>query len=109
MPLERLLVWAQSPHGDLHSLAIELLSDAPGVEKLPLDTWLSLLGSTDPMLLAWLADAFVQHVAPDRLSLDQTVGLTDGPSAALALWAWTQLQDRTDDLDRWTSVLVSRQ
>lgn len=46
-----------------------------GLEKLPLSTWLKLLDTRSLTALATLGAAFLRHVSPERLSLEQIIRL----------------------------------
>lgn len=65
-------------HADerVQQFGAELFQAQTGLEKLPIDTWLRLLGTRNLTALAALVDSFRKHVAGERLSFDQLLKLS---------------------------------
>lgn len=61
-----------------------LFEAMPGIEKLPVATWLQLLETRNLTALAILTTAFQEHVTPERLSLEQCIALTVARPVPLA-------------------------
>ncbi len=61
-----------------------LFESMPGIEKLPVATWLQLLETRNLTALATLTTAFKKHVTPERLSLEQCIALAVARSVPVA-------------------------
>jgi hypothetical protein len=74
--------------GDVAAFAAELLSNAQTVGSFPMTTWLTLLATRNPTVVASVTDAFRKFVNFDRVTLPQAVALatrTAVPVATLGL------------------------
>ena len=60
---------------DVAGFAAELLSNAQTVSAFPMTTWMDLLATRNPMVVATICQAFQKHVSFDRVSLAQAVEL----------------------------------
>jgi hypothetical protein len=73
---------------DVAAFAAELLNDAQAVASFPMTTWMGLLATRNPTVVASICNAFATHVSFDRVSLAQAVELAARlatPVAALGL------------------------
>lgn len=88
LPVSFFLKWLRSPNEDLQHVAIDLLSEAGGLETLPIAEWLTLLAIDNLDVLPRIVTLFEKNVAPSRLDLAQCVRLATaqaGPVAELGL------------------------
>lgn len=60
---------------DVAGFAAELLSHAQTVSAFPMTTWMDLLATRNPTVVATICQAFQKHVSFDRVSLAQAVEL----------------------------------
>ncbi len=108
LPLERLRAMLRSPHDEVLTVAIELLKAAPGLETMALDAWLELLAIENAAVVSVVCDLVARHVAPDRLSLAQCVGLASARVAPVAelglLWAKARAVRTADELQVVTAL-----
>lgn len=72
-----------------------LFETMPGIEKLPVATWLQLLETRNLTALATLTTAFKKHVTPERLSLEQCIALTVVRPVPVARLGLELLKERT--------------
>lgn len=73
---------------DVAGFAAELLNNAETVSSFPMATWIGLLATRNPAVVATICGVFRNHVSFDRVSLVQAVELTTReavPVAALGL------------------------
>jgi len=94
---EQLLRMLASDDADVQQFGAELLSNSASVAKLPLETWLKLLETTNFEALQLVCDAFMRHVAPSRVSLAQAVEITCSAAVPVARLGWNLLQAREID------------
>ncbi|MFO0712893.1 MAG: hypothetical protein U0353_23770 [Sandaracinus sp.] len=83
-----------SPHADLQLFGARLLENAPGVENLLLEEWLSLLQIDNAEVLPLIVQKMSASVTPARASLEQCVALArheaHAPAMLGAEWAETK-------------------
>lgn len=79
---------------ELQLLGIDLLRKWNGVETLPISTWLELLAIESLDVRGTIAELMARHVAPSRLSLEQTVQLAVDRSAPTAELGLRWLKER---------------
>lgn len=84
-------------HADerVQQFAAELFESHPDVDKLPVDTWLRLLGTRNPAALAVLCTAFEKRVSRARLTLPQILTLCCAAPVPVARLGRTFLFERT--------------
>ncbi|OYP28295.1 hypothetical protein [Rhodopirellula sp. MGV] len=90
-----LISWLASEQTELAEFAIESLQVGASAAKFKDEHWLALLSSHNPAVIASLCNLAREHLAPDRLTLDQIVSLAVQPSALVARLANEWLQTRT--------------
>jgi hypothetical protein len=73
----------------------QLFTSQPGLDRLPVTTWLQLLRTENLTVLATLVAVFSRHVTPERLTLGQTLDLACAKPVSLARIGLTMLQART--------------
>ena len=73
-----------APYAELQVLGAELLRRVPGLETLPLATWLELLAIDNPIVLVVICEMVAKHVTPARLTLAQCIALACAPAAPVA-------------------------
>ncbi len=76
------------PDEDVAAFAAELLSNAQAVASFPMTTWMGLLATRNPAVVATVCQAFARHVSFDRVSVAQAVELANRlavPVATLGL------------------------
>jgi hypothetical protein len=61
---------------DVAGFAAELLENAQTVSCFPMNTWMGLLATRNPAVVATICQAFKKHVSFDRVTLAQAVELT---------------------------------
>ncbi|MFI5381523.1 MAG: hypothetical protein ACHRHE_19675 [Tepidisphaerales bacterium] len=69
VPVAQLLGLLDHPDEEVQQFGAELLEKAQGLETLPLETWLGLLGTKNPTALAAICELMRKHVSADRLDL----------------------------------------
>jgi hypothetical protein len=87
---------------DVATFAAELLSDAKIVGSLPMTTWLRLLGTRNPTVVAAVVEAFRKHVNFDRVTLSQAVELANEAAVPVSRLGLEILEARPvkNDADR---------
>jgi hypothetical protein len=80
---------------DVASFAAELLSNATTVSSFPMTTWMRLLATRNPTVVATIVEAFRKHVSLERVTTVQAVELAILPAAAVATLGLEILQGRT--------------
>ena len=97
---------------DVATFAAELLSNATVVGSLPMTTWLRLLATRNPTVVAAVVEAFRKHVNFDRVTLAQGVELASEaatPVARLGLEILEMRQVRSDaDRELITQLAYAR-
>ena len=80
---------------EVAALAAELLLDAPGLDRLSVERWLSLLETPNAMALEILCELIVAHVRPERVSLTDAVRLACSRPLPLARlgFSWLRVAD----------------
>jgi hypothetical protein len=91
---EELLALLDHADERVQQFGAELFGTQGGLEKLPVATWLELLGTKNLTALATLAAAFEKHVAGDRLTLAQVIDLTRAKPVPIARLGFRYLQAR---------------
>ncbi len=84
MKTEQLLQLLDHSDGDVAAFAAELLANATTIAGLPMATWMQLLATRSPTVVALISEAFRKHVSFDRLSLAQAVELATRPAVPVA-------------------------
>jgi hypothetical protein len=79
---------------EVAALAAEMLRDAPGLDQLGVERWLSLLETPDMLVLDILCALIVAHVRPESVSLEDAVRLASSRPLPLARLGFTWLQLR---------------
>jgi hypothetical protein len=79
---------------EVAALAVELLRFAPGLSALSVERWLSLLETTNVLVLETLCEMIVAHVQPERVSLADAVRLACSRPLPLARLGFRWLQAR---------------
>lgn len=95
-----------SPHEEVQTFGSELLRSAHGIASLSVADWLELLTLDNQSALVFLCEAIRKHVAPARLTLDQTVDLACAqvsPVAELG-FDWTKAK-KVDSKQAVASIL----
>jgi len=69
---------------DVAAFAAELLNNASTVSSFPMTTWMGLLATRNPAVVATICQAFQKHVSFDRVTLGQAVELTIRPAVPVA-------------------------
>lgn len=91
-----------SPHEEAQQLGAELLPALPGLERLPIDRWLDLLGARGTVAVQAVVPLAERHVDPSRVSLAECVRLARLPAAPVAelglRWARSKRVDGPDAL-----------
>lgn len=72
---EELLAMLDHDDERVQQFGAELFESHGGMDKLPVATWLRLLRTRNVTALATLCAAFVRHVTPERLTLEQCIDL----------------------------------
>jgi hypothetical protein len=109
MPIARVRPLLASPHEEVQRFGAALLETATGLESLPIDAWLAMLGTTSLDAVLVVCAAVKKHVAPSRLSLGQCVDLACAkvaPVADLGL-AWGREKPVKTDADLTAILRVS--
>jgi hypothetical protein len=73
---------------EVAAFASELLNNAQAVASFPMTTWMGLLATRNPTVVATICNAFAKHVSFDRVTLAQAVELATRlavPVASLGL------------------------
>ena len=73
---QKLLALLDHQDPDVAAFAADLLSDSKTVSSFPMATWMNLLATRNPMVVATICTAFRKHVTFDRVTLTQAVELT---------------------------------
>jgi hypothetical protein len=89
-----LLRLIDDPDEDVAVFAAELLNNATMVASLPMTTWLQLLATRNPNVVAMIAGAFKRHVSPDRVTLPQAVEIANNIATPVARIGLEILQTR---------------
>ena len=69
---------------DVAGFAAELLSNAATVSAFPMTTWMDLLATRNPTVVAAICQAFQKHVSFDRVSIAQAVELATRAAVPVA-------------------------
>jgi hypothetical protein len=69
---------------DVAAFAADLLNNAQTVASFPMTTWMGLLGTRNPTVVAAICAAFARHVSFDRVTLAQAVELATRQAAPVA-------------------------
>lgn len=80
---------------DVAGFAAELLLDAHAASAFPMSTWMSLLATRNPAVVAMVVEAFRRHVQPERVSLEQAVELATRPAVPVARLGFEFVQARS--------------
>lgn len=94
LPLETLLQLLESEDDAVAGLAAASLQARPGLENLPLETWLRMLGTRNLDVLPALCALVEKHVQPARLTVEQCVALACSPAAPVAQLGFSWVQQR---------------
>jgi hypothetical protein len=90
-------ILAMLDHDDerVQQFGAELFESHGGADKLPVATWLRLLGTRNLTALATLCAAFTKHVTPERLTLAQCLDLARAQPVPVARLGQSLLTART--------------
>jgi hypothetical protein len=77
------------------ALAAELLQDRPGLEDIPVETWLQLLDRANAAALEILCDLIARRLRPERATLEQAVQLASARPLPVARLGFSWLRTRT--------------
>jgi hypothetical protein len=80
---------------DVAVFAAELLGNATMIASLPMTTWLQLLATRNPNVVAMIAEAFRRNVNPDRVTLPQAVQIATSIATPVARIGLEILRSRT--------------
>jgi hypothetical protein len=69
---------------DVAAFAAELLNNASTVSSFPMATWMDLLATRNPAVIATICQAFQRHVSFDRVTLEQAIELTSRSAVPVA-------------------------
>lgn len=81
---EQLLAFLDHADERVQQFGAELFASHGGADKLPVATWLRLLGTRNLTALATLCAAFTKHVTPERLTLAQCLDLATAQPVPVA-------------------------
>ena len=95
LPAEALLGLLDHADERVQQFGAELFAAHPGLDKLPLATWLRLLGTGNLGALAIVTDAFAKHVSSERLTLEQCLQLACAKPVPVARLGQRLLVGRT--------------
>lgn len=84
LSVEILLRLLEHADDEVQQFGAELLASLSNLDKLPLDTWLKLLQTSNLTALQTICDAFLRHVQSERLTLAQCVELACEQPASVA-------------------------
>jgi hypothetical protein len=82
---QSLLALLDHADADVAGFAAELLNNAQTVSSFPMGTWMQLLATRNPAVVAVICEAFRKHVSFDRVTLAQTVELANRSAAPVAM------------------------
>lgn len=80
---------------DVAAFAADLLSNAQTVSAFPMPTWMQLLATRNPAVVATITQAFRKHVNFERVTIEQAVELATRAAAPVAALGLELLQSRT--------------
>ena len=85
-------------HADprVQAFAADAFGKLDNLGHLSVDTWLTLLGGSNPETLGLLCDAFTKNVVPDRLTDDQVLDLAGAAPVPVARLGFNLVQTRHD-------------
>jgi hypothetical protein len=106
LPLEDLLALLAHEDAEVVALAAEALRGKPGLDHLDLETWLRLLETPNPAALEILCELMQAHVAPDRVTLEQAVGLARRRALPIARLSLAWLQTKTPGSEKDCRTLL---
>lgn len=90
----------------VQAFGAELFESQSGNEKLPVSTWLRLLGTRNVTVLATLCAAFARHVSAERLTLAQCLELAMARPVPVARLGFQLLQGRSFATAELPSLIV---
>lgn len=93
-PAEELLGLLDHADERVQQFGAELFESHPGIDKLPVTTWLKLLATRNLTALATLCAAFTKHVGVDRLTLGQCLDLATAQPVPVARLGQSLLAQR---------------
>jgi hypothetical protein len=94
VPLEQLSCLLDHEDAEVQQFGARWLEHSPSLATLPVASWLRLLETRNHDALQLIADAFLKHVAPERLSLAQCLELANRQPAPVARLGQRFLQTR---------------
>ncbi len=92
--VEQLIKLLDHDDAEVQQFGARLLANAPGLATLPVTSWLRLLETRNTEALAAVCAVFVRHVAPERLTLAQSVELACARPVPVARLGLQFLQGR---------------
>lgn len=90
-----LLKLIDHPDGDVAAFAAELLANAQTVSSFPMATWMGLLDTRNPTVVASIAETFRKYVSFDRVTLAQAVELAARAAVPVAMLGMDILEGKT--------------
>ena len=109
VPVEELFALLEHADEEVQQFAARLLEAAPAMSRLPVATWFRLLTTQNALALEALCRAMQQHVAGERLSLDDCIRLACSVPVPVARLGLTFLKRRSivSAADRHTLAAVA--
>jgi hypothetical protein len=104
LPPERIFELLDHFDPDIQALGAKLLTTCKGLEKLPLERWMTLLKSENLLALQSLCDTLKRHVAPERMSPEACVILATSAAAPVARLGLSFFQQKELD-EAWRAQL----
>ena len=84
VPIEELVEWLAADNAVLNDLALELLETRPGLERIPVESWLRLTESGRPELLDRICELIRRAVRPEQVTFSGAVRLAMARPVPLA-------------------------
>ena len=95
VPVEELFALLEHADEEVQQFAARLLEAAPAMSRLPVATWFKLLTTPNALALEALCRAMQQHVAGERLALDDCIRLACSAPVPVARLGLTFLKARS--------------
>ncbi|MGA2497122.1 MAG: hypothetical protein ABSH20_05245 [Tepidisphaeraceae bacterium] len=95
VPVKQLLGLLDHADEEVQQFGAELLEKAQGLETLPLETWLAMLGTKNPAALAVICELMRKHVSANRLDLRGRINLAMSRATPVARLGFEYLKTST--------------
>ena len=95
VPVKQLLGLLDHADEEVQQFGAQLLEKAQGLETLPLETWLAMLGTKNPTALAVICELMRKHVTADRLDLRGRIELALSRATPIARLGFEYLKTST--------------